>query len=120
MTIKQEIPTRVDTLVIGGGTGGAAFAATVAAHSNGTVLVVESGPDYGPHTAGHWPADMLDARSIPLSHDYDLHTTATSERGALDLPRARIIGGCSAHNGCTASIGAPLPPGSLWQPVQWA
>jgi len=106
MTIKQEIPTRVDTLVIGGGTGGAAFAATVAAHSNGTVLVVESGPDYGPHTAGHWPADMLDARSIPLSHDYDLHTTATSERGALDLPRARIIGGCSAHNGCTASIGA--------------
>ena len=24
----------------------------------------------------------------------------------MDLPRARILGGCSSHNGCTASVGA--------------
>lgn len=106
MTNTQDIPTSVDTLVIGGGTGGAAFAATLAARSDETVLVVESGPDYGPRADGRWPEDMLDARSIPLSHDYDLHTVGTSELAGLDLPRARILGGCSAHNGCTASIGA--------------
>lgn len=104
--LNERVPTSVDTLVIGGGTGGAAFAATLAAHSGETVLLIEAGPDYGPRSEGHWPADMLDARSIPLSHDYDLHTASTAGEGALDLPRARILGGCSAHNGCTASIGA--------------
>jgi choline dehydrogenase len=106
MTTTHEFPKSVDTLVIGGGTGGATFAATLAARSDETVLLVESGPDYGPHLDGHWPADILDARSIPLSHDYGLHTVATSDQAGLDLPRAHILGGCSAHNGCTASIGA--------------
>ncbi|MEY2850006.1 MAG: hypothetical protein RI885_2673 [Actinomycetota bacterium] len=100
-----QIPTSVDTLVIGGGTGGAAFAATLVAHGDETVLLVEAGPDYGPRADGRWPADMLDARSIPLSHDYDLHTVSTPGQQSLDLPRARILGGCSAHNGCTASLG---------------
>ena len=95
----------VDTLVIGGGTGGAAFAATLATHSDETVLLVESGHDYGPRAEGRWPTDVLDARFIPLSHDYELHTANTSGQ-RLDLPRARIVGGCSAHNGCTASVGA--------------
>jgi choline dehydrogenase len=100
------LPSHVDTLVIGGGTGGAAFAGTLAAHSNESVLLLEAGPDYGSRTDGQWPSDLLDARSIPLSHDYDLHTT--SGGAALDLPRARVLGGCSSHNGCTASLGAHL------------
>ncbi len=100
------LPEHVDTLVIGGGTGGAAFAGTFAAASDETVLLVEAGPDYGAFSDGQWPADMLDGRAIPLSHDYDLHTARSSGRGSLDLPRARILGGCSAHNGCTASVGA--------------
>ncbi|MFJ6988677.1 MULTISPECIES: GMC family oxidoreductase N-terminal domain-containing protein [unclassified Streptomyces] len=28
------------------------------------------------------------------------------EGRVLDLPRAKIMGGCSSHNGCTASLGA--------------
>jgi choline dehydrogenase len=100
------LPTHVDTLVIGGGTGGAAFAGTLAAHSHETVLLLEAGPDYGAQGGGHWPSDLLDARSIPLSHDYDLHTLPGTPGGVLDLPRARVLGGCSSHNGCTASIGA--------------
>ncbi|MFF2844267.1 GMC family oxidoreductase [Paenarthrobacter sp. NPDC057981] len=102
----EHLPSFADTVVIGAGTGGAAFAGTLAAHSDETVLLLEAGPDYGPHSQGQWPADMLDARSIPLSHDYDLHSRRSSGEGTLDLPRARILGGCSAHNGCTASVGA--------------
>ncbi|MFE5838566.1 GMC family oxidoreductase [Arthrobacter sp. NPDC056493] len=104
--MPHTLPSSVDTVVIGGGTGGAAFAGTLAAHSDETILLLEAGPDYGARELGQWPADMLDARSIPLSHDYDLRASRSSGEGVLDLPRARILGGCSAHNGCTASIGA--------------
>jgi len=105
-TSHSSLPTHVGTLVIGGGTGGAAFTGVLAAGTDEDVLLVEAGADYGAFADGEWPADMLDARSIPLSHDYDLHTVRTSGEGVLDLPRARILGGCSAHNGCTASVSA--------------
>ncbi|MCM3781255.1 GMC family oxidoreductase [Microbacterium hydrocarbonoxydans] len=104
--MNTSLPSHVDTLVIGAGPGGSAFTGVFAAGTDSTVLLVEAGPDYGAHADGHWPADMLDARTIPLSHDYDLHTTRTSGTGTLDLPRAAIVGGCSAHNGCTASVSA--------------
>lgn len=111
MTTSKPLPTpklpdHVDTLVIGGGTGGAAFVGILAAGSDETILLVEAGPDYGPQSDGAWPADVLDARAIPLSHDYDLTTTSNAGDTVLDLPRAKVIGGCSSHNGCTASIGA--------------
>lgn len=99
------LPTEADTIVVGAGTGGSVLAGVLARHSDEKVLVLEAGPDYGAFADGGWPADMLDARSIPLSHDYDLATTGPSGR-RIDLPRARILGGCSAHNGCTASVGA--------------
>lgn len=106
MDSSNRLPSRVDTLVIGGGTGGSAFTGVLARHSDESILLVEAGPDYGAFADSRWPADMLDALAIPLSHDYDLATTATGTAPSIDLPRARIIGGCSAHNGCTASIGA--------------
>lgn len=99
------LPSHVDTLVIGGGTGGTAFTGVLARHSDESILLVEAGPDYGAFADQQWPADMLDALAIPLSHDYDLATVSADGTPGIDLPRARIIGGCSSHNGCTASIG---------------
>ncbi|MEU3294448.1 GMC family oxidoreductase [Streptomyces longwoodensis] len=100
------LPDEVGVIVIGGGTGGAACAGVLAAHSTDTVLLLEAGPDFGSFAERNWPAEVLDAKSIPLSYDWDLHTTPTTTQPALDLPRARMIGGCSSHNGCTASLGA--------------
>lgn len=97
--------SEVDTIVVGAGTGGAAFTGVLAAHSSESVLLLESGPDYGAFTGGGWPADLLDAKAIPLSHDWGLVGEAAPGR-TLDLPRARVLGGCSAHNGCTASVSA--------------
>jgi choline dehydrogenase len=105
-SLNPALPSRVDVVVIGAGTGGSALAGVLAQHSDQRVLLLEAGPDYGTFAGGQWPADVLDPRSIPLSHDYGLHTTATPGFGALDLPRARVVGGCSSHNGCTASLGA--------------
>jgi choline dehydrogenase len=102
----MSLPTSVDTLVIGGGTGGAVCAGLLAEHGAESVLLVEAGPDYGPFDDGHWPADLLDARAIPLSHDWGFNSGTALTGRVLDFPRARVVGGCSAHNGCTAVLGA--------------
>lgn len=99
------LPQETDTIIIGGGTAGAAAAAVLTHHGGAQVLLLEAGPDYGARSTGNWPADLLDARAIPLSHDWGLESADSTGR-SLDLPRARVIGGCSAHNGCTASLGA--------------
>ena len=99
--MPADLPDEAGTIVIGAGPGGAACAGTLAAHGTDSVLVLESGPDYGSFGEGRWPDDILSAKAIPLSHDWGLTTT-----GGRDLPRARVIGGCSSHNGCTVSLGA--------------
>lgn len=102
---ETPLPSEVDTIVVGAGTGGAAFTGVLAANSTESILLLESGPDYGAYADGRWPADVLNAKDIPLSHDWNLTGQATPGR-SIDLPRAKVMGGCSSHNGCTASISA--------------
>ena len=92
-----------EVAVVGGGTAGAVLAARLAAAGR-DVLVIEAGPDYGPAGAGGWPADLLDATSLPTSHDWGYRATGAGG-GVLVLDRARVLGGCSAHNGCTQNWG---------------
>jgi choline dehydrogenase len=91
-----------DVLVLGGGTAGCVLAARLSEDPGTSVCLVEAGPDYGPRDGGDWPADMLDARIIPLSHSWErLDPDDRSQH------RARIIGGCSSHNACAVLEGAP-------------
>jgi choline dehydrogenase len=95
-----------DVVVLGGGTAGCVVAGRLAAESEGEVVVLEAGPDYGPRDSGSWPGDLLDGGALVTSHSWgygtgDLHPV----RGPLELPRARVIGGCSSHNGCVAAVG---------------
>ena len=94
------MPERFDVLVIGGGTAGCVLATRLSEDPDRTVCLVEAGPDYGSHAGGRWPADMLDARILPMSH---LWETEPADRSAS---RARIIGGCSAHNACLVVWGS--------------
>jgi choline dehydrogenase len=70
------------------------------------VLVLEAGPDYGPLSGGGWPSDLKDGKNAPLgSHSWNyISSSKYGERG-LVLDRARVLGGCSAHNGCAAVWG---------------
>jgi len=95
-----------DTVVIGGGTAGAAVAARLIQGTTQTVLLIESGPDYGAFTEGHWPSPLLDARSLPGGHDWGYVNGASTGRPLHPLERARVMGGCSSHNGCAAIWGS--------------
>jgi choline dehydrogenase len=87
-------------LIAGGGSAGCVLAARLS-EAGRSVCLVEAGPDYGPYDAGRWPRDILDARQLAFSHAWE---TEREDRSQL---RARILGGCSAHNACVVLAGAP-------------
>ncbi len=94
-----------DTIVIGAGTAGAAVAARLVQGTTQSVLLIESGPDYGAFTERKWPQPLLDARSLPGGHDWGYLNNASTGRPEHLLERARVIGGCSSHNGCASIWG---------------
>ena len=92
-----------DVLVLGGGSAGCALAARLSENPDRSVCLVEAGPDYGPLAEGHWPADILDPRWLAL----ESHLWARDDEDDRSQARARILGGCSAHNACVLLEGAP-------------
>ena len=96
-------PASADVIVVGAGTAGAVLASS-AARAGASVAVLEAGPDPGPWPSSAWPADLIDADRVGTSHDWGYSGPAADGR-VLAFPRARVIGGCSSHNGCTQSVG---------------
>jgi choline dehydrogenase len=94
------VTERFDVLVLGAGSAGCVVAGRLA-ERGAEVGLVEAGPDYGPFDDRRWPAEMLDARALPMTH---LWETVDSDRSSS---RARLVGGCSAHNACILVRGEP-------------
>ena len=92
-----------DVLVLGGGAAGCALAARLSENTDRTVCLVEAGPDYGPLAKGRWPEDILDPRWLAL----ESHLWERDDPADRSQARARILGGCSAHNACVLLEGAP-------------
>ncbi len=90
--------------MVGGGSSGAAVAGRLAA-AGVEVVLVEAGPDYGPFAGGRWPAEILDATALATSHDWGYGSGELPGRAPWTWERARIMGGCSAHNGAIAAVG---------------
>jgi choline dehydrogenase len=86
-----------DFLILGGGTAGCVLADRLS-ESGSSVTVVEAGPDYGPFGSDHWPEELLDPREPCNTHDW-------YPDAEFSLSRARVIGGCSAHNACFVTWG---------------
>jgi choline dehydrogenase-like flavoprotein len=96
-------PDRCDVLVLGGGAAGCALAGRLSENPDRAVCLVEAGPDYGHLSEGRWPADILDPRWLAL----ESHLWERADEEDRSQSRARILGGCSAHNACVLLEGAP-------------
>lgn len=87
-----------DFVVVGGGSAGCAVTAGLV-KAGYQVALVEAGPDYGAYADNRWPTDLTDAAELANSHDWDY------QAGRWVFQRARVMGGCSSHNGCIAAVG---------------
>jgi choline dehydrogenase len=99
------LPADVDTIVVGGGPAGCAVAAELIEHSDESVLLLEAGPDYGPYADGGWPAELLEAFDLAETHGWGYDSASTYTDRVVSFSRARVLGGCSSHNGCAAIWG---------------
>jgi choline dehydrogenase len=84
----------VDTLVVGAGSAGCVAAARLAADPRHRVTLLEAGPDFGAQAAGQWPPALLDASQDAMD------TCDWGFPGGVSATRGKVVGGCSAINGC--------------------
>ena len=89
------------------------MAGLLAERADRSVLLLEAGPDYGHLREGRWPRDLLDGRVLASTHDWAYTSAAANGRPNHALERAKVIGGCSAHNGCIAIWGSGVDYGRL-------
>jgi choline dehydrogenase-like flavoprotein len=105
-----------DIAVIGAGSAGCVLASRLVA-AGARVALVEAGPDYGKFSE-RWPRDIRDPRRRTARHDWGFQ--AETSRGQLsDEARARVVGGCSAHNEC-AAVWPPREDLDAWDVPGWS
>ena len=102
---ESPLPTHVDFLVVGGGPAGCALTAELAANTSASVMLLEAGPDYGPNSDGGWPKELTEAFDLAESHSWNYDSGDTYPDRKVEFSRARVLGGCSSHNGCAAIWG---------------
>jgi len=103
--LSSEGVMAYDVVVVGGGSAGCVVASRLSSDGRLRVLLLEAGPDYA--DVGQFPRDVADASGPTTGHDWGYVSEPDDLGRVIELPRGRLMGGCSATNGAFCMRGWP-------------
>jgi len=96
---------RWNWIIVGAGSAGCVLAAKLSERPESSVLLLEGGPDYS--SASALPPEIRSGLGPAFSHDWNYGSEPGRLSRSLPLPRARLVGGCSATNAAMALRARP-------------